>query len=54
MHTRRTIHSEVYTTKHSLGARENHIHKVHYHDKGDFIVNEKYIFEIGGVTKGDK
>lgn len=32
----------------------NHLHKVNYHDKGDFIVNEKYTFEIGGATKGDK
>ena len=27
------------------------VHQVHYHDRGDFIVNEKYIFEIGGGTK---
>ena len=26
-------------------------HQVHYHDRGDFIVNEKYIFEIGGAQK---
>ena len=32
----------------------NHIHKVCYYDKGDFIVDEKYIFEIGGASKGDK
>jgi len=26
-------------------------HQVHYHDKGDFIVDDKYIFEIGGKDK---
>ena len=28
-----------------------HNHQVHYHDQGDFIVDEKYIFEIGGSGK---
>jgi predicted AAA+ superfamily ATPase len=32
----------------------NHTHKIHYYDKGDFIIDEKYIFEIGGASKGDK
>lgn len=32
----------------------NHKHEVLYHDRGDFIVNGKYIFEIGGASKGDK
>ncbi len=32
----------------------NHKHEVLYHDKGDFVVDGKYIFEIGGATKGDK
>jgi len=32
----------------------NHKHEVLYHDKGDFIVDGKYIFEIGGASKGDK
>ena len=31
-----------------------HIHKLYYHDKGDFIVDDRYIFEIGGKSKGDK
>lgn len=26
-------------------------HQVHYHDRGDFIVDDKYIFEIGGAHK---
>lgn len=26
-------------------------HEVHYHDQGDFMVDEKYIFEIGGPGK---
>jgi len=29
-------------------------HQVHYHDKGDFIVDDHYVFEIGGVSKSDK
>ena len=32
----------------------NHIHTIHYHDMGDFILNDKYILEIGGKSKGDK
>ena len=28
-------------------------HTVHYHDKGDFIVDDTYVFEIGGPSKGD-
>lgn len=32
----------------------NHIHDIHYHDMGDFIIDDKYIFEIGGASKGDK
>lgn len=26
-------------------------HQVHYHNRGDFIVDDKYIFEIGGASK---
>ena len=26
-------------------------HEVHYHDQGDFIVDEKFVFEIGGPGK---
>ncbi len=32
----------------------NHLHNIHYHDMGDFIIDAKYIFEIGGASKGDK
>ncbi|WP_294967087.1 AAA family ATPase [Sulfurimonas sp.] len=32
----------------------NHTHIIHYYDKGDFIIDDKYIFEIGGDSKGDK
>ena len=31
-----------------------HLHNIKYHDSGDFICNETYVFEIGGVSKGDK
>ncbi len=26
-------------------------HQVHYHDKGDFIVDDKLVFEVGGASK---
>ena len=29
-------------------------HEVHYYHKADFIIDEKYIFEIGGPSKGYK
>lgn len=29
----------------------SHAHQVHYHDRGDFIVDEKQVFEIGGSSK---
>ena len=28
-------------------------HQIHYHDKGDFIIDDKYVFEIGGANKSD-
>ncbi|MBD3807631.1 MAG: ATP-binding protein [Epsilonproteobacteria bacterium] len=28
-------------------------HQVHYHDKGDFIVDDTLVFEVGGVSKDD-
>ena len=28
-------------------------HQVHYHDKGDFIVDDSRVFEIGGASKSD-
>ncbi|MFA7570776.1 MAG: AAA family ATPase [Sulfurimonadaceae bacterium] len=28
-------------------------HQVHYHDRGDFIVDDNFVFEIGGVSKSD-
>ena len=24
---------------------------MHYHNKGDFIINDNYVFEIGGASK---
>ena len=27
------------------------LHQVHFHDKGDFIIDEKLVFEIGGASK---
>ena len=32
-------------------SQTNVKHKVHYPSKGDFILDEKWIFEIGGKTK---
>jgi len=32
----------------------NHSFEVLYHNEGDFIVDKKYIFKIGGASKGDK
>lgn len=29
-------------------------HQVHYHDRGDFIVNETKVFEIGGASKKEE
>lgn len=29
-------------------------HQVHYHDKGDFIVDDTFVFEIGGASKTDR
>jgi len=28
-------------------------HQIHYHDKGDFIVDDSLVFEIGGASKSD-
>lgn len=33
---------------------ENGKHQIHYHNQGDFIVDEKYVFEIGGKSKDGK
>jgi len=27
-------------------------HRINYVDRGDFLLDEKYIFEIGGKSKG--
>ena len=27
---------------------------MHYHDKDDFIINDNYVFEIGGASKDAK
>ncbi len=32
----------------------SHKHQVHYHDKGDFIIDDKYIIEVGGTSKDQK
>lgn len=32
----------------------SHGHQVHYHDQGDFIIDDKLIFEIGGAGKTAK
>jgi len=32
----------------------NHLYRIHYDDRGDFIIDDKYIFEVGGASKGDK
>ena len=29
-------------------------HQVHYHDRGDFLIDEKYILEVGGKSKDAK
>ena len=29
-------------------------HQVHYHDRGDFIIDDRYIIEIGGKSKDNK
>jgi len=26
-------------------------HQVHYHDKGDFLINDSMVFEVGGAGK---
>lgn len=28
------------------------MHQVHYHDKGDFIIDDRLVFEVGGASKG--
>lgn len=32
----------------------SHGHQVHYHDRGDFIVDDHFIFEIGGASKNSR
>jgi hypothetical protein len=34
--------------------RESGKHQIHYHNQGDFIIDEKYVFEIGGKSKNGK
>jgi len=29
-------------------------HQVHFYDKGDFIIDDKYVFEVGGASKKEK
>ncbi len=37
-----------------FASQLKHIYNIYYHDMGDFIIDDKYIFEIGGKSKGDK
>ena len=32
-------------------SQVGHRHQIHYHDKGDFIVDDKRVFEVGGASK---
>jgi len=33
---------------------ESRKHQIHYHDQGDFCIDEKFVFEIGGKSKDGK
>ncbi len=44
---RGTIRESFFASQVGLG------HQVHYHDKGDFIVNDSRVFEVGGASKSD-
>ncbi len=46
------INKEIGTIRETFFASIlNYKHKLHYLDKGDFLVDEQYIFEIGGKNK---
>ena len=34
-----------------FASQLSHRHQVHYHDQGDFIVDDRFIFAIGGAGK---
>jgi predicted AAA+ superfamily ATPase len=43
-----SIRESFFVSQVSLG------HQVHYHDRGDFIVDERKVFEIGGASKKEE
>jgi len=44
--------AEIGTLRETFFANQmKHIHQIHLADKGDFIINKKYTFEIGGKNK---
>ncbi|TXD50173.1 MULTISPECIES: ATP-binding protein [unclassified Polaribacter] len=47
--------AEIGTLRETFFANQmKHIHEIHLAEKGDFIVNKKYTFEIGGKNKPTK
>lgn len=46
---------EIGTLRETFFANQmKHIHEIHLAEKGDFIINKKYTFEIGGKNKPTK
>ena len=47
--------AEIGTLRETFFANQmKHLHEIHLAEKGDFIINKKYIFEIGGKNKPTK
>ncbi|MGB0879513.1 MAG: ATP-binding protein [Polaribacter sp.] len=47
--------AEIGTLRETFFANQmKHLHKIHLAEKGDFIINKKYTFEIGGRNKDTK
>lgn len=47
--------AEIGTLRETFFANQmKHLHKIHLVEKGDFIIDRKYIFEIGGKNKKTK
>lgn len=47
--------AEVGTLRETFFANQmKHIHEIHLAEKGDFLINKKYTFEIGGKNKATK
>jgi predicted AAA+ superfamily ATPase len=47
--------AEIGTLRETFFANQmKHIHEIHLAEKGDFIINKKYTFEIGGKNKPTK